>query len=87
MLKKLLSKKSMTGVAIMIFFLFFLFPGATARAERQPMMTTALAHLKKAEEALMAASKDKGGHRVAALKLVRKAIGEVKEGIKFDNRH
>ncbi len=33
------------------------------------------------------ASHDKGGHREKALKLVRRAIEEVKAGIAYDNRH
>ena len=58
-----------------------------ALAERQPKMNQALHHLLKAEAALMAASRDKGGHRVAALEHVRKAIRQVRKGKRFDNRN
>ena len=61
---------------------------ATARTtEQQPHMTTALDLLRKAQAELAAATADKGGHRVAAERLVREAIGEVEKGISFDNHH
>ena len=60
----------------------------TGRAgEQQPHMTAALEHLRKAQAELAAATADKGGHRVAAEKLVREAIAEVEAGINFDTRH
>ncbi|WP_342378924.1 hypothetical protein NVS55_05920 [Myxococcus stipitatus] len=58
-----------------------------AHAERQPRMRDALAHLEKALNALQNASPDKGGHRVKAISLTEQAIGEVREGIKHDNRN
>ncbi len=58
-----------------------------ALAERQPAMKIALNKLYQAETALVQAKRDKGGHRVEALGLVRKAIAAVKKGIRFDNRH
>jgi hypothetical protein len=36
---------------------------------------------------LQAASTDKGGHRQHALELVRRAIQQVEQGVKFDRRH
>ena len=50
-------------------------------------MHDALDNLRSAESLLENASRDKGGHRVKALRLVRSAIGEVKAGIDYDNRH
>ena len=59
----------------------------TAEADRQPHMRVALATLKKAKNQLVAATPDKGGHRVKAIELVTSAIAEVEAGIKFDNTH
>ena len=52
---------------------------ATAKGESQPLMQKALLALKNAEASLESATHDKGGHRVAALKLVREAIGQVEK--------
>lgn len=57
-----------------------------AYAEKQPKMQDALRHLEEARESLKAATSDKGGHRVKAIKLVNEAIDEVKAGIDFDNK-
>ncbi len=63
-------------------------PGVqSAAADEQPLMHKALEHLEAAEKALGNANDDKGGHRVKALKLTREAIKQVKDGIKFDNKH
>ncbi|HQR39633.1 MAG TPA: hypothetical protein PLF26_14685 [Blastocatellia bacterium] len=56
-------------------------------ADEQPHMRAALEALRKAEAELSVATADKGGHRVAAEKLVRQAISEVQAGIGYDNRH
>lgn len=53
----------------------------------QPHMQAALDALRSAENRLQAATHDKGGHRQRALELVRRAIKQVEEGIKFDRRH
>jgi hypothetical protein len=50
-------------------------------------MQAALDHLERAEENLEDASNDKGGHRVKALRLVREAKSEVRQGIRFDRRN
>ena len=55
--------------------------------ERQPHMAAALEHLKRARNQLEKAVPDKGGHRVAAIKLVDQAIAEVKLGIEVGNEH
>ena len=60
---------------------------SNAQAEPQPRMKAAIAALKVAEHNLVKASADKGGHRVAAIALTRKAIKQVRLGIKFDNTH
>lgn len=56
-------------------------------AEKQPHMTAALEHLRAAKEELNKASEDKGGHRVAAIKAIEEAIQQVKEGIRYADRH
>lgn len=58
-----------------------------AHADEQPLMEAAGQYLKATENVLERATTDKGGHRVAALKLVRQAQDEVQAGIKWDNEH
>jgi hypothetical protein len=58
-----------------------------AGAEPQPHMRMALEFLQKARNQLEKASADKGGHRVKAIGHIDAAIGEVKAGVQFDNRH
>ena len=53
----------------------------------QPHMQAALDALKTARGELNAATPDKGGHRVAALRAVDSAIKETKAGMEFDRRH
>lgn len=64
------------SVAITIFVLI-----QNARAEDQGNMHNALRSLQEARTALNHARGSKDGHRAEALKLVYKAIGEVKAGI------
>ncbi len=47
----------------------------------QPHMRNALDHLRAARDELQLASRNKGGHRVAALGLVNDAIDHVQAGI------
>ena len=56
-----------------------------AQADPQPAMKLALEHLEAAQKSLEAGTSDKGGHRVKALKLTKKAISQVKAGIAYDN--
>ncbi len=53
----------------------------------QPHMHAALDHLRAARGELSAASEDKGGHRVKALRFVEDAIAQVERGIGYDRRH
>ena len=53
----------------------------------QPLMHSALEHLRAARADLQKATADKGGHREAAIKLTNDAIAEVERGISFDRRH
>lgn len=52
----------------------------------QPRMHDALDHLQAAERDLQAADNDKGGHRNKALDLTRRAIAQVRSGMRYD-RH
>ena len=52
-----------------------------AASAAQPNMEDALTHLKGAKESLEKATANKGGHRVAAIKLIDQAMDEVKKGI------
>ncbi|HVP41864.1 MAG TPA: hypothetical protein VMS96_00435 [Terriglobales bacterium] len=56
-------------------------------AEGQPHMRAALRHLEAAKAELEKAEADKGGHREAALKATNDAIGHVKEGMEYAEKH
>jgi uncharacterized low-complexity protein len=56
-------------------------------AADQPHMQAALDALKTARGELNAATADKGGHRVAALRAVDAAIKETRAGMDFDRKH
>ena len=58
-----------------------------AKAEPQPDMHRALQALEEAENFLQHASNDKGRHKAAALRAIREAQREVREGIRYDNNH
>ena len=60
---------------------------STPDAQKQPHMSSALDRLREAQKSLEAATHDKGGHRAKALKLVKEAIAEVEQGIRFDDTH
>ena len=57
-----------------------------ARAD-QPRMQAALRAPENARAELQAATHDKGGHRVAALRHVNQAIAEVERGMEYDRHH
>ena len=62
--------------------------GATPSfADGQPHMHKALEDLKSAEARLQRATRDKGGHRLRAIRLIQQAIDEVQKGIRYDNNH
>jgi len=81
-------KASKPLLALLVLSAFLLFGFLTGRATAaQPHMHAALDHLKAAKAELDAADSDKGGHRVAALRLVNDAIVQVEKGMRFDARH
>jgi hypothetical protein len=61
--------------------------GTPSKAEYQPAMQAALDALYAARGWLVAATGDKGGHRLAAIARVDQAINQVKLGIEYDNTH
>lgn len=61
-------------------------PSSGASAD-QPFMERAKDNLKSALDNLEKATSDKGGYRKEAINLVRDAIDEVNEGIKYDRRN
>lgn len=73
------------ALVMMIALTFAYFAGQVSAD--QPRMQAALDALTIAENQLSKASSDKGGHRVEALRLVRKAQKEVRQGIRHDRRH
>lgn len=63
--------------------------GATAPAAQayQGNMERALSELYAALASLREASSNKGGHRVAAMQLIKQAIAETEAGIEFADEH
>ncbi len=65
--------------------------GATAvcaaRWPRHPKLTRAFNQLQQARAALDHATHDCGGHRVAAIKLIDQALGEVRSSVAYANAH
>ena len=84
-MKDKLSRRSVLTNVVPAVVLSAVLPGR-ASAD-QPHMTDALEALRKARRELDAATSDKGGHRVKAIRLVNLAIAEVEKGIAFDRRH
>jgi predicted transcriptional regulator len=83
-------RKALASLATVV--LLVVLSGSSSRMEaqqpeRQPNMSAALNHLREAERSLEAATHDKGGHRVKALKLVKEAIAEVEQGVRYDDTH
>lgn len=60
---------------------------AQAVTPDQPYMRAALADLQTAKSELQAALRNKGGHRATAVSLTNRAIGEVRAGIAYAQRH
>ena len=60
---------------------------APATTERQPSMRQALRLLQKARATISSAARDKGGHRLKAIRQTDVAIAEVQAGIAFDRTH
>ena len=76
--------KNISGMFIVMGVLMILSPSAYAM--RQPAMENAMRALDNAERILKKALPNKGGHRVRALKHIRKARQEIRKGIDFANR-
>ena len=53
----------------------------------QPEMSAALASLRDAQQHLLAAAANKGGHRERAQQLIEQAISEVQQGMQYADRH
>ncbi|GEM_PF-330078 len=89
----MITKSSVGRVAVVLTALGSVLVGgfwagqATAERESQPQMRSALANLRQAKGNLQQASSDKGGHRVAAVRLVDQAIAQTQAGIEFDNKN
>jgi len=82
-------KKILALVALAVFAVALTasFTAVAAQAENQPEMNAALQHLQEAQRNLEAATHDKGGHRVKAIRLIKQAMAEVQQGIQYDNTH
>ena len=74
------SKKAFVRFAVVVAVAAVSFAGGCVVAA-QPHMTNALNYLQSARGELQVAERDKGGHRVNALRLINEAIGEVQAGI------
>lgn len=53
----------------------------------QPEMSAALDSLRDAQQHLLAASSNKGGHRERAAQLIEQAISELQQGMQYADRH
>jgi hypothetical protein len=62
-------------------------PAPVAADNGQPRLQAALASLQSAQTELESATADKGGHRVAALAFVKKAIDDVNAGMQYAATH
>jgi hypothetical protein len=80
-----MSKKSLITALVVVCLIVGI--SESVWAEKQPHMRASLVHLMKAKEQMEKAVPDKGGHRVAALKLIDQAIEEVKAGVELSNQH
>jgi hypothetical protein len=80
-----ISRRSILKTVFSLSVIGFILPGR-AKAADQPRMQAALDALKIAQRELQAATDDKGGHRVKALRLVNQAMDQVERGIRFDRR-
>ena len=80
------SRRSVLTKVLPASLLAIVLPGR-AKAAQQPRMEAALEALRNAKRELDAATSDKGGHRVKALRLVNQAMDEVQKGMRFDRRH
>jgi hypothetical protein len=74
------SRRRLTHVAAVAIIAVVSFAGGCVVAA-QPHMMNALGALQNAKSELQVAEANKAGHRVAALRLVNEAIGEVQAGI------
>ncbi len=52
----------------------------------QPAMSSALDHLRQAQQQLQSAAANKGGHRERAMQLIDQAISEVQQGMAYADR-
>ena len=68
-------------IAVPVLVVLFVIGCVTGRG--QPHMQAALDHLQAAKAELQSATADKGGHRVRAIELVNRAIGEVEAGMEY----
>jgi len=68
-------------LAVPVLVVLFVIGCVTGRG--QPHMQAALDHLQTAKAELQSATADKGGHRVRAIELVNRAIGEVEAGMEY----
>ena len=74
-------KTALTVVAL------FAAMNATSMKADQPRMQKAIELLRAARAELQAASPDKGGHRIAALESINRAIQHVEQGISYHRSH
>lgn len=74
----------LAGVAVVLALVLV---GSLPAMARQKHMENALSALEQAKNELEKASRDKGGHRENAIKLINDAMKEVRRGIEYDDTH
>jgi len=77
----MLNSKRILGILVLLASL------AAISFADQPRMQAARTNLQQARAQLQSASRNKGGHRGAAVGYINSAISEINEGIRFDRRN
>lgn len=75
---------TLAGIAAAFMLVLLVYVPAMAA---QKYMESAISKLEDAKSDLDKASRDKGGHRAKAVKLIDEAISEVRKGIEYDRTH
>ena len=60
--------------------------GAHAKRERHPVLQNSIRQIEVIKDHLQKAPSDFGGHRVAAIEALNRAMSELQQAIQFDKR-
>jgi hypothetical protein len=85
-MRKLLAAALVLALLLGGLGLWFSLPAEAGPNERHPYIHRALHKLREARKDLQAAAHDYGGHRVAAIKDIDRAIHQLERALKYDKR-